>query len=322
MELLLIGLSRFARRRVLPAVSTTDGIKTIHVASAHAESLGPLPKPGRVYPDWRAALRAEDPCLVYVSLVNSEHAAAVRCAIECGHHVVVDKPGFLSLDTAEEMVSLARSRSRVLAEATTYSFHPMFPAVDSLVEELGTEITKVVAVFTPPVPADDFRHDRGRGGGALLDTGPYMASLGRVLWGTEPGRVDVIVGDRTADGLETSYSVLAGYPGGKTIVGQFGFTTHYRNSLQLLGRDVALELERPYSAPPDMTAGIRVESRGGIETRNVPPADSMRIFLTTVVDAVNAGSRQFDAPLLSDARTLARLVQAATPSPERPEGHP
>ncbi|WP_410655374.1 Gfo/Idh/MocA family protein [Amycolatopsis sp. lyj-112] len=313
MELLLIGLSRFAERRVLPAASAMDEIKAISIASAHAgvEAVGELTKPGRGYTDWRTALRTENPCLVYVSLANSEHESAVRYALERGHHVIVDKPAFPTLAAAEEMVSLAQSSSRVIAEATCYSFHPMFSEARALVAELGTEITKVVAVFTPPVPADDFRHDRRKGGGALLDTGPYMASLGRVLWGTEPERVDVLVGDRTADGLETSYSVLAGYPGGMTIVGQFGFTTNYRNSLLLLGREVAIEFERPFSAPPEMAAELRTDSRGERGTRTLRPADSMRVFLSRVVDAVNAGSREFDAPLLSDARTLDRLTQAA-----------
>lgn len=317
MKLLLIGFSRFAQRRALPAVSAMDEIDTIDIASSHADSetVGHIPKLGRISTDWGAALDDMDPGLVYVSLVNSAHADAVRCAIERGHHVVVDKPGFLTLDTAEEMVALARSHSRVLAEATCYSFHPMFPEVRSIVQDLNTDITKVVAVFTPPVPADDFRYDRSAGGGALLDTGPYMASLGRVLWGTEPDHVNVIVGDRTPDGLEMSYSVLAGYPEGKTVVGQFGFTTTYRNSLQMLGPGIAVDLARPFSAPPDMTVDIRIECPGKNHMRSVHPADSMRIFLASVLDAVRAGSREFDAPLLSDARTLDRLVQAASKRP-------
>lgn len=310
MKLLLIGFSRFARRRVLPAASVMDEIETIDIASSQS-GIADIPKLGQIHSDWRAAVDAMDPALVYVSLVNSAHADAVRYALERGHHVVVDKPAFLTLDTAEEMVALARSHSRVLAEATCYSFHPMFREVRSVVRDLNTDITKVVAVFTPPVPADDFRHDRSAGGGALLDTGPYMASLGRVLWGTEPDDVNVIVGDRTPDGLELSYSVLAGYPEGKTIVGQFGFTTSYRNSLQLLGPGIAVDLTRPFSAPPDMTVDIRIETPGENHTRSVPPADSMQVFLASVLDAVRAGSREFDAPLLSDARTLNRLVQAA-----------
>jgi predicted dehydrogenase len=316
MDLLLIGMSRFARRRVLPAVSAMAEIDTVDIASAHAgvDDVGPLPKLGRVHTDWRTALRTVDPGLVYVSLVNGDHAAAVECALEHGHHVVVDKPAFLTLETAERIVALARSCSRVVAEATCYSYHPMFAEVRSLTASVGTEVTRVVAAFTPPVPEDDFRYDPRRGGGALLDTGPYLASLGRVLWGTEPEQLHVIVGDRTADGLVTFYSVLAGYPDGRTIVGQFGFTTAYRNSLHLQGRRLSVDLERPFSAPPEMPVDLRIEAKGEQHVRHVDPADSMRLFLTGVVGAVHTGSREFDAALLSDARTLDRLTCAASTS--------
>ncbi|MBN6033967.1 Gfo/Idh/MocA family protein [Amycolatopsis sp. 195334CR] len=299
---LLVGLSRFARRRVLPAASALDGIEVVDVASAHG---GEVPGPGRRHTDWHAALDSTEPALVYVSTVNSTHAEVVRHALRRGHHVVVDKPAFLTLDTAEELVELARSRSLVLAEATNYSFHPMFSP------DLTKDITKAVAVFTPPVPPEDFRHKRSSGGGAFLDTGPYFASLGRVLWGVEPDDVHVIVGDRTADGLELAYSVLAGYPGGRTVVGQFGFTTHYRNNLQLLGPGVAVDVPRPFSAPPDLTADLHFEIGGVHETRSVPPADSMELFLGAVLSAVRSGSREFDAALLSDARTRDRVVRAA-----------
>ncbi|GAA2087062.1 hypothetical protein GCM10009780_28210 [Actinomadura alba] len=42
----------------------------------------------------------------------------------------------------------------------------------------------------------------------------------------------------------------------------------------------------------------------------VPPADSMTIFLSRVVDAFRTGSWEFDEPMLSDARTLDHLIQA------------
>ena len=309
MELLLIGMSRFARRRVLPAVAALDEVTTLHVASAHADPGEPVPKIGRLHRDWRTALRDTDPALVYVSSVNSDHADAVRCALDHGHHVVVDKPALPDRATAVEVVARARSAGLVVAEATCYSYHPMFAQLGPA--GLGAGLTQAVAVFTPPVPASDFRHDRHRGGGALLDTGPYLASVGRVLWGLEPRDVHVVVGDRTPDGLELSYSVLAGYPGGRTVVGQFGFATTYRNSLQLLGPGLSVDIERPFSAPPDMTAEIRIENRGERIVQRVEPADSMRIFLTEVLRAVRDGSREFDAPLLSDARTRERLTRAA-----------
>ncbi|MFD7617908.1 Gfo/Idh/MocA family protein [Streptomyces sp. NPDC059802] len=316
MELLLIGMSRFAQRRVLPAAASLPEIETINVVSSHVgtEVLGRVAKLGTVYTDWREALTVARPSLVYVSLVNSDHARVVRCALEHGHHVVVDKPGLPDPDTAEEMVSLARSSSLVIAEATCYSFHPVFAAVRSILADLGAEVTKALAVFTPPVPADDWRYVRARGGGALLDTGPYAVSLGRVLWGEEPERIDVIVGDRTADALETSYSMLAGYPGGRTVVGQFGFTTAYQNTVRLMGKGFTIEVERPFSAPPEMAVSLRVQSGDQVSVHTVKPADSMRVFLSEVLVAAQRGAEDFAVPLLRDARALARLTGAASVS--------
>ncbi|MFF9118769.1 Gfo/Idh/MocA family protein [Streptomyces massasporeus] len=314
MDFLLIGMSRFARRRILPAASATAGIEAVDIASASAsaESVELLANRGRIHRDWRVALDTVRPGLVYVSLVNSEHTAAVRHALNAGHHVVVDKPGLLDADTAQEMVSLARNSSLVLAEAVCYSFHPMFAETKAITERLGSDITKAVAVFTPPVPRDDFRYDRARGGGAFFDTGPYMASLGRVLWQAEPEELSVLVSERTEDGLETAYSVLASYPGGRTAIGHFGFTTVYQNTLRLLGGGCAFEFERPFSMPPDAAPGIRVQTKDQQYVHRVDPADSMQLFLTQVLDAVKTGSREFDAPLISDARTLGRLIGAGS----------
>ncbi|MET7286372.1 Gfo/Idh/MocA family oxidoreductase [Streptomyces sp. NPDC005573] len=314
MELLLIGMSRFARRRVLPAAASIPEIERINVVSAHAdaETLGHVAKAGTVYTDWREALSVARPGLVYVSLVNSDHARVVRRALDHGHHVVVDKPGLPDPDTAAEMVALAGSSSLVVAEATCYSFHPLFAAVRSVLADLDAEVTKALALFTPPVPPDDWRYDRARGGGALLDTGPYAVSLGRVLWGAEPERIDVIVGDRTADALETSYSMLAGYPGGRTVVGQFGFTTAYQNTVRLMGKGFTIEVDRPFSAPPGTAVDLRVQAGDQVYVHTVEPADSMRVFLSEVLAAAKGGSRDFDASLLSDARALARLTRAAS----------
>jgi dTDP-3,4-didehydro-2,6-dideoxy-alpha-D-glucose 3-reductase len=315
-DFLLVGLSRFAQRRVLPAVASIPDIEKVDVVSSQGDAVTPkrVPKLGMVHNDWNEALAAARPGLVYVSLANSLHAAVVRRALEHGHHVVVDKPGLPDLDTAEQLVSLARASSLVLAEATCYSFHPLFTAVGCVLADLDASVTTALAFFTPPVPPDDWRWDRARGGGAIADTGPYAVSLGRVLWGMTPERIDAVVNDRTADALETSVSMLAGYPGGRTVMGQFGFTTAYQNTVRLMGKDLTIEVERPFSAPPDMAVDLRVRAGGQESVHTVGPADSMQLFVSAVLSAAEQGSPSFGLSLLDDARALARLRRAASAS--------
>jgi NDP-hexose-3-ketoreductase len=314
MDLLLIGASRFAQRRVLQAAASIPAIEAINVVSSHigAQDLTHVAKLGTVYSNWSQALAVARPGLVYVSMVNSDHARVVRRALDHGHHVVVDKPALPDLEAAEELVSLARMSSLVLAEATCYSFHPLFAAIESILADLDAEVTEAMAVFTPSVPADDWRYDRAKGGGALLDTGPYAASLGRVLWGVEPGRIHVVVGGRTADMLETSYTMLASYPGSRAVVGHFGFTTAYQNMVRLMGKGFMIEIERPFSAPPGMAVELRVRTGDRVSTHTVEGADSMQVFLCDVLAAAAKGSQEFADSLLSDARTLARLTRAAS----------
>ena len=108
--------------------------------------------------------------------------------------------------------------------------------------------------------------------------------------------------------------MLAGYPGGRTIVGQFGFTTGYQNMVRLMGNGFTIEVERPFSAPPGMAVGLRVQAADRMYTHTVEPADSMRVFLSEVLAAAEKGSRDFDVALLSDAQALARLLRAASSS--------
>ena len=99
MDFLLIGRSRFAQRRVLPAAAALP-FDSVTVASRREGT------------HWRT-LTGRSPGLVYVSLANGEHAEAVEWALRSGHHVVVDKPAFLTLPEASAAVALARSGVRI-----------------------------------------------------------------------------------------------------------------------------------------------------------------------------------------------------------------
>lgn len=286
---ILLGNSRFAQRRILPALA---GIADVRIASRRAGD------------DYARAL--DEPGIVWVSLTNDVHAAWARAALERGHHVIVDKPAVTELADAEQLVALARDRGLVVAEALTYAWHPVIHAIREICVEPPTH---VVATFTPPIPQGDYRYDPARGGGALLDTGPYCVSLGRLLWDDDPVAIDAHVVQR-AD-VDTSYSALVRYRRG-TVVGHFGFTTEYTNSVQLLGPALSVTVPRIFSTPADMVTDIIVRQRDQVTTRSVPAANAIARFFAAVLAAIACGdTTTFSELLLRDARALARLRQAA-----------
>ncbi len=309
MDVLVIGCSSFARRRVLPALATLDGVDAVHVASRSTAGLADVPRRGRWFADYQQAIDATPPGLVYVSLTNDAHARWVEAALERGHHVVVDKPAFTELAAAERLVALACDRGRVLAEATTYAFHPLWAQVQAIFAEHGSAPSHVTVAFTPPLPPDNYRFRRALGGGALLDAGPYFASIGRLVWGAAPEWLSACI-DSVGAEVETSFSVLARYGAGRALVGHFGFTAEYRNWIGLLGPGLDVEVPGGFSTPPDRVTEIKVRHRDAISTRQAPAAPAMRLFLEAVLGAIAREDwTTLGQTLLDDARVLDRLLR-------------
>ena len=302
-EWIVIGCSKFARRRVFPALATLADV--IHVASQRASDseLSAIPKLGNVHRDYEQALGERG--VVYISLTNDAHARWAERALERGHHVIVDKPAFTDLATAERLVALAKRRGLVLAEATTWAFHPQLDAMLGVFAEAGSTPLLATASFVAPIPADNYRMQRAMGGGALLDIGPYAASLGRVVFGGEPTSVYARVHSRNAE-VDTAFSVLVEYGPGRAVVGHFGFTTEYRNWLHLAGPGCAVEAHGVFSTGPDVETELAIRRRDAVTTMTAPSAFAMQRFLAAVADAIARGDRDaFAERLLADARVRA-----------------
>ena len=322
MHLLFLGYSSIVRRRVLPAARSVSAIRRISVAS---RSQGRDGAEGRVddggavnhwYPDYTDALAAAAADLVYVSGANAVHAEWVMRALRQGCHVIVDKPAFPDLESAEAAVRLARERERGLAEATVFSFHPQAGALRALVDPAESAATRATATFSfPPLPPDDFRYRADCGGGSLYDLGPYAAATNRLLFGRAPNNVYCTVLSRDASrdpGVDTSFSVLMTHADGGSLAGHFGFVTAYQNRLSVVTRSRTIDAERLFTTPPDLACTLRV--REGYDDRTVAVAsgDAFALFLEAFLDAVGRRDVEaFERALLEDAALLARLRRAA-----------
>ncbi|MDH7568050.1 MAG: Gfo/Idh/MocA family oxidoreductase [Armatimonadota bacterium] len=314
MDVLILGCSRIAQKRVIPALASLPEVGRIHFASRAPLDGSPVPaeKRGEVLTGYEAALAALQPCLVYVSLPNSLHAEWVEKALQRGFHVVVDKPAVLSLQNAEALAELARRSRLCLAEATVWSYHPQVEIAKRLFTDAGSAPTRLAAVFSfPPLNPSDWRYRAALGGGSLFDQGPYAVSCGRVFFGVAPTEVVCRVHSRDEE-VETSFSVLATYPNGCAMTGHFGFNTEYRNSILLLGPGVAVELDRVFTMPPDLPTEVSVRQNNTNRVVSVPAADTFARFFAEVFRAIEAGdTAALTDALLQDAACLHRLRQSA-----------
>lgn len=314
-DVLVIGLSSIVKRRVLPALLTLERVGAVHVASGSHR--GPVPVPegrrGRVWDDYRTALRECPPCLAYVSVPNALHAPLVREALEHGFHVVVDKPAVTGdLASARDLVRLARTRSRVLAEATAWSWHPITDELRRLVGAGGAGPTAITMTFTsPPMDPGNFRYDRSLGGGALLDRGSYAASCGRLLFAETPTSAECVVFTEPGRDVDVAAAMTLTYPTG-VLMGYVSLASEYRNHIEIVAPHLSCSAERVFSPPADFDGLILVHESNSVRAVPTPPDDCFARFLDAVLDAVEQEDHDtFSTALLADAGVLARLVASA-----------
>lgn len=312
MRLLVCGASDIFARRVLPNLPGL-GVTHLEVASRSRRRPDiPAGLPVVWHDDPDAALAASPAEAVYVSTENSRHAALALAALQSGRHVVVDKPAFLDLPTAEGAADLAARKNLVLAEATVWADHPRPAAVLEAFAAAGSAPTRIAAVFSfPPLPAGNFRHRADQGGGALFDLGAYAVSPGRVFFGAEPEHVACRVLSR-GEQVETAFVCQMTYPGGRSFSGTFGFDTGYVNRLDILGPALAASMDRAFTPPPAASLPFAYNAPTGQTVRDTPPADAFARFFRRAFDAMAAGHGQpLAEALLADARTLSRMRDSA-----------
>jgi predicted dehydrogenase len=305
-RVLILGHSRIVRKRVGPALASIPEIESVEIASRHSAEAD--------HRDYARALAESDAELVYVSLVNADHAAWVERALESGRHVIVDKPAFLQLQDAERLVALARRRRACLAEATVYPSHPQIDAIRSCFESPGAGVTRIEAGFSfPPLPPEDFRYRKALGGGALSDLGPYAVSPGRIFFGGRPEEIVCRVLTRDGpDEIDTSFSVLLRYPAGRSLVGHFGFTTAYRNRLSLTGPEACLDVDRVFTTPGTLENEWVVKRASGVERVKGRAGDAFALFLRDVIGRIRTGDLEdlYEA-LQTDAFVLDGMRRSA-----------
>jgi NDP-hexose-3-ketoreductase len=279
MRVLILGWSDIAVRRVVPACRAL-GIEQVDIASCSRPVQLPGGCRGTLFTDYDAAITGSDADLVWVSTLNQRHAELASAALDAGHHVVIDKPATLALADTRDLIERAARRGRLIAEATVYAFHPRIAAIRQMFLDAATEPKQISVQFGyPPLAASNFRWRAAAGGGALWDLGPYAVSAGRLFFGTAPKRINAVSERVAGDEVETSFSLLAAYPGTRTLVGHFSMRCEYTNRLEITAPRASLRLEPVFTSAPDHPARLHTSIGGRRGETLVPPLMPLPVSL-------------------------------------------
>ncbi|MFL6607825.1 MAG: Gfo/Idh/MocA family protein, partial [Pseudomonas sp.] len=154
--------------------------------------------PARCYPDYlslfeREAQRPDGIEAVSIATPNGTHYAITRAALEAGLHVVCEKPLCFTLDEAEALRDLAKSKGRIVGLTYGYAGHQLIEQARAMIaaHELG-EIRMVHMQFahgfhSAPVEARNqatqWRVDPRQAGPSYVlgDVGTHPLYLSKVM---------------------------------------------------------------------------------------------------------------------------------------------
>ena len=295
-------------RLVLAGARESDRADVIAVASrdqARAEAYAREHGIERAYGSYEALLGDSDVQAVYISLPNSLHVEWSIRALEAGKHVLCEKPLDRRPEEVERAFDAADRAGRLLMEAFMYRHNPQTAKLVELVRggAVGT-LRLVRSAFSFSLgDAENVRLAADLDGGALMDVGCYCVSGSRLLAG-EPEAV-AAVQVTGASGVDVLFAGMMQFPGDVVAHFDCGFVLPERDELEVVGSEGSIFLDDPWHA---RTPVIEIRRDGGIEELVLRPADSYRLELENLGDAI-AGSAE---PLLGrvDAVGQARAIDA------------
>jgi len=295
-------------RAVIPGAHASEKVDLIAVASRdlrRAEEYAREWEIDRAYGSYDALLEDADVEAVYISLPNTLHCEWSIRAVEAGKHVLCEKPMSRHVGDVEAAFDAAQRAQRILMEAFMYRHNPQTKRLRQLVEEgaIG-DVRLVRSCFSYPLyDAENIRLRTDVEGGSLMDVGCYCISGSRLLAG-EPEQLygQQFVGPSGTDWVFTG---TMRFPG--DVFAQFdcGTALPKRDELAVVGSEGSLFLDDPWHCVEPV---IELRGDGRSERIEVEPADSYRLELENLSDAIRGGTD----PLLGreDAVAQARAIDA------------
>ena len=275
----VLSTADIALTKVIPGFRRSPRSEVVAIASrdaARAEDVAAQLGIPRSHGSYEALLDDPEIDAVYIPLPNHLHAAWAIAAARAGKHVLCEKPLALDAAQAQTMVDAAREQGTLLMEAFMYRQHPSWIAARDLVTSGRIGRLRAVDSWFSYFNDDptNIRNTAAAGGGALYDIGCYSVNLSRMLFGSEPTRVQASITRDPAMQVDTLASAILDFDAG---VATFTCATRAESDqrVDIYGTGGRISIEIPFNIPPDRPTRIFLTDGGDPP---VAPATETLVF--------------------------------------------
>ncbi len=277
----ILGCSSIADRSVIPAIQASDLFELTAIGSRSKEK-------GEAFSQkfqcgscsYDSLLENNDIDAVYVSLPTGLHHEWGMKTIQSGKHLLMEKTFTDTYMNAREIISLAGSKNLVAMEALMYVYHPMYQTVISLINDGSIGILRhLEASFGfPYLPADNIRHDRNLGGGAILDTLVYPLSFCMNTCGEDYNSLSYNTVFHDAHEIDARGFVKIDWNDYSAFI-NYGFGFAYRNICSAWGDQGHLSAEQIFTKQADYEGKILIKRQDKTEEVAVSAANHFELMI-------------------------------------------
>lgn len=286
----LIGCSRIARRRFIPAIRESTSAQLVHIGSRSAErasefaDLGDCKRAGS-YDD---VLGDPDVAAVYISTPPSEHERWTLRAAAAGKHVWCEKPAAPNLKSTLAMIRACRNADIAFMEGYSYRFHPQHSAVSAHIRRgvIGVPCHFFSQFTYPNPPPGDHRLDSRLGGGVFLDSAGYGIAAAIEIFKVSPQTVGACLGGQVHGAVDAACALTLHFEGDRFAQVFTGSGLQFRSRYVVIGSLGSIELARAFAVPSSMETHLTIEVDHAIHTEVIPGCDLFRIAIDRFSDAV------------------------------------
>ncbi|NLF29293.1 MAG: Gfo/Idh/MocA family oxidoreductase [Planctomycetes bacterium] len=311
----VLGASRIARSKHIPAAAEATGARIVAVASrdqARAEAYAAELNIPRAYGSYDALLDDASIDAVLITLPNSLHAEWAIKAARAGKHVLCEKPLAPTAAEGRAMFAAAAEAGVVLMEGFWIRFHPQLPLIREAINSgaIG-EIRLIRAELTYTIAdwGGDSRTRADLAGGALLDAGCYCVHIIRHLMGAEPHAATGFQRVHPDCRVDSTFTGLLAFDGGRMGCLATSMEAPFRVCCEIIGTAGRIHTDSLFGPSTVTLAAAGQPPR----VEKVGPGTGMRAQLEHVSACIRQGTigEITAADSLGNAATLEALKRAA-----------